>query len=144
MYMLALINPLTAEFCDDNLSTSTLPESVGYLCSRIFTCCHQTYNYSRPWSASPSELPLVTRNDAHSGAPPPQSGWTTQFNGVYQVANTACSHKVHSWGAWALDSTQTHKLVQFMPVQKPYKCCNEGEGLYPFEPCCPPSHTPRV
>ena len=35
-----------------------------------------------------------------------------------------------------------------MPMQKPYKCCNGGEKLRPFEPCrkrgTPPSCTPHV
>ena len=75
-------------------------------------------------------------------APPPHSGWTTQFNGVYQV----CTHCVLTQStqlgcsrAWALASTQSHKLAQFMPVQKPYKCCNEGRGW-----TLPLRGTPRV
>ena len=59
--------------------------------------------------------------------------------GVYQV----CKHCMLTQSAqpgcscvWALASTQTRRLVQSMPTQKPYKRYDEGEGLHPFEPCC--------
>ena len=70
--------------------------------------------------------------------PPPQSGWTTQFNGVYQVCKHCMLTQSTQLGcscAWALASTQTHKLVQSMPMQKPYNWYNEGAGLRPFKPC---------
>ena len=81
------------------------------------------------------------------GGTAPQPGWTTQFNGVYKVCKHCMLTQSMQLGcscAWA--STQTHKLVQSMPMQKPYKRYDEGEGLRPFEPCreggTPPSCTP--
>ena len=65
----------------------------------LATCAPGTYNYSRPWSAPPGEQPLVMWNHAHSEAPSPHSGWTTNLMGFTRFAITACSHKVHSWGA---------------------------------------------
>ena len=46
--------------------------------------------------------------------------------------------------AWALASTQTHKLVQSTPTQKPYKHYNEGMGLRLFEPCRKGRHPLRA
>ena len=83
---------------------------------------------------------------------PSQSGWTTcQFSGVYQVCHHCMLTQSTQLGcscAWVLAFTQTHKLVQFMLIQKPHKHYNEGKGLCPFEPCCEegtsPSCTPRL
>ena len=95
----------------------------------------------RPWSAPHGEPPFVSQNHAHSEAPPPQPGWTTQFNGVYKVCKHCMLTQSIQLGcscAWA--STQTHKLVQSMPMQKPYKCYNEGKRLHSFEPCREKGH----
>ena len=100
--------------------------------------CHQTYNYSRPWSAPP-----VNRQFGYA-KPRPLRGtdssiWLNHPKGFTSFASTACSHKVHSWGApvraWVLAFIQSHKLVQ-MAMQKPYKCYNEGKELHSFQPCC--------
>ena len=60
------------------------------------------------------------------------------LNGVYQICNycmlTQCT-QLECNCAWGLTFNQSYKLVQFMPMQKPHKCCNEGKGLRPFKPC---------
>ena len=93
-----------------------------------YTCCHQMYNYSRPWSAPPGEPPLVMRNHAHSGALPPHSRWTTQFNGVCNHCMLTQSTQLVCSCAWAVASIQSHKLAQFMPTQKPHKRYIEARG----------------
>ena len=142
------LNPLTAEFLWRRFTHFHLTWVCWLAVLQDFTCCHQTYNYSRPWSAPPGELPFISRNHAHSGAPPPQSGLTTQFNGFTRFASTACSHKSTQPGcscAWVLASAQAHKLVQSMPMQKPYKHCDGARGCAPSNPAMrgdTPSCTP--
>ena len=64
-----------------------------------FTCCHKTYNHSRSWSVQPGEPPLVMQNHAHSGARPLILAEPPNLMGFTRFAITACSHKLHSWGA---------------------------------------------
>ena len=82
---------------------TTIYPLVPYLIL-LATCApgfHQTYSFSRPWSAPPGEPPLVMQIHTHSGhrplilVEPPRF---TRF-GFTRFAITACSHKVHSWGA---------------------------------------------
>ena len=56
------------------------------------------------------------------GGTAPQSGWTTQFIGVYQVCKHCMLTQSTQLGcscAWVLAATQTHKLVLSMSMQKP-------------------------
>ena len=145
------VNPLTDKFLWRRFTNFYLTWFCWLPVLQDFTCCHQTYNYSRLWLARPHEQPLVTWNHAHSGALPPNSGWATQFNGVYQVCNHCMRTQSTQLGcscAWALASTQSRKLVQFMHTQKPHKCYDEGEELHPFKPChermAPPCAPPCV
>ena len=102
-----------------------------------FICCHQTYNYVRPWSAPPGQSPLVTQIHAHSGAPLPQSGQTTQFNGVYQVCKHSMltqSTQVGCSCAWALAFYPKPQIGAVMPTQKPHNPA--ARKVSP--PCAPP------
>ena len=65
-----------------------LPDSVGYLCSRM-----SPENYSRPWSTPTSEPPFISQIMPTQRHRPPQSA-----PNLMGFATTACSHKVHSWG----------------------------------------------
>ena len=127
-----VIKPLTAEFSWRQFIHFYLSWVCWLPVLQDFTCCHQTYNYSRPWPAPPGEPLFASQNHAHSGRLPTESGWTTQFNGNYQVCHHCMltqSTQVGCSCAWALAFTQTHKLVQFMPTQNPHKHYDEGEGL---------------
>ena len=67
----------------------------------------------------------------------------------YRAGVHLCMHGcLQSWGvavrAWVLAFIQSHKLAQFMPMQKPYKCYGEGKGLHSFQPCCEGGHPPCV
>ena len=98
-----------------------------------FTCCHQTYNYVRPWPTPPGELPLVTQIHA---APPLNLAEPPNFNGVYQVCKHCMltqSTQVGCSCAWALAFIQSHKLVQLCP--------RRSHTTLPRERC-PPSCTP--
>ena len=120
-----------------------------------FTCYHQTYNYSRPWSALLGSLNhlLSCKTMPTQGHCPLNLAESPNLMGCTRSASTACmltqSTQLGCSCAWVLAFTQMHKLVQFMLMQKPHKCYNEGWGLCPFEPCheeeTPPSSwTPHL
>ena len=122
-------------FCDDNLSTSVLPDSVGYLCSKISPAATkpttllghgQLHLVNCLWSCK------TTPTQKHR-----PSGWTTHFNAVYQICKLCMLTQSTHLGcscAMALAFTQIHKLVQFTPTYKPHKCNNDGASLRPFKP----------
>ena len=71
---------LLLNFCDDNLSISTFPDFIGYICS-MFSPANTKPTHCWPWSFPPSELPFVCQTM------PTQEhrlsiGWNTQLNGV--------------------------------------------------------------
>ena len=96
--LISLFNPLTAKFLRW-FTISTLPDSVGYLCPRISPAAtkpttilgHGQFNLvNHLWlcKTTPTQghRPLIL-------AEPPNLMGFTRF------AITACSHKLHSWGA---------------------------------------------
>ena len=96
--LLLMLNPLTAEFLWQRFTHFYLTWFCWQPVLHNFSCCHQTYNYSRPpWSAPPGKPPLVTWNHAHSGAPPLILDEPPNFT-RFAITAWPCSHKVHSWG----------------------------------------------
>ena len=67
--------------------------------------------------------------------------------GFTRFASTACSHKVHSWGA-ACVAVSFHPNSQIGAVYACAEAIQVGKGLCPFEPCreggTPPRAPPRV
>ena len=137
-------------FCNDDLLTftCTLPDSVGYLCSRISPATTKPttiLGHGRLHTANCLWLRKTMPTQEHRPlilAEPPNLMGFTRF------AIIACSHKVHSWGVAVRGRWPPSKLVQFMPTQKPHKHYNEGEELCSFKPCrergAPPSCTLHV
>ena len=140
------LNPLTAEFSWRRFIHFHLTWVCWLSVLQDFTCCHQTYNYYRPWSAPPGEPPFVLQNHAHSGTPPPQTGWTTQFKEVYQV----WSHKVHSWGAAVHGRWLSPKLTNWCslrPCRSHTSTMMRARGSAPSNPAArgtPPRAPPCV
>ena len=75
-----------------------------------FTCCHQTYKYSRPWSTQPGEPPFVSWNHAHLGEPPNLMGFT-------RFVTATCSHKIHSRGAAVCGRWLSPKLTNWCSLR---------------------------
>ena len=87
---------------------------------------------STQWTTCSYAKPRPLRGTA------PHFGWTTQFNGVYQVCNHCMLTQSTQLGCsctWALAFIQSHKLVQLMLTRKLHKHYDEDKELRPFEPC---------
>ena len=123
-------------FCDDDLPTSTLPDSVGYLCPRI-----------SPAATKPTTIlghgrfHLVNRLWLRKNSP-------TQG----QRPSFWLNHSIQ-WGLPGLQSLHAHtKYIAGVQLCVgvglhpnwcslcPCKRYDEGEGLCRFEPCCEGGH----
>ena len=84
---------------------------------------------------------FVSQNHASPGAPPPQSGWTTQFNRVYQVCQHCMltqSTQLRCSRAWALAFTQTHNQHSLRSCRSHISAAMTVRICAPLNPPCAP------
>ena len=112
-----------------------------------FTCCHQTYNNSRPHDRlHPVNCLSPRKTTPTRGHCLLYLAESPNLMGFTMFASTACSHKVHSWDAAVRGRWLPPKLTNWCSLRPRrshiYKHYDECEELCPFEPCHEEGHPP--
>ena len=96
--LISLFNPLTAKFLRW-FTISTLPDSVGYLCPRISPAATKPTTILGHGQFHPVNHLWLCKATPTQGHRPLILAEPPNLMGFTRFAITACSHKLHSWGA---------------------------------------------